>query len=254
MNDHRVVFIIAHKYYRTFQSFIKYYVDNIQKFYGDRAYIIIVDNQSKYIQDIIDIFQNYERVTILLNTLPCKFEQGAYNVGINFILENNLFHLFDYYVFTQDTFILKNKFDFHLLEEKNTVACSINLYKMPVIDYLEQPYVMDYLEKLEMVDSIGNFDICFCNSFVLHKSMIHRFLLLTKDFVITEKKQQEATERYLGAILFHLNNEVMESIDGYANDYNVLGYHPHKWNPMERETYRNFMKHTQFKGEHTMDS
>lgn len=254
MFEHRIAFIIAHKYYRTYQTFIKYYVDNIQNFYGNRAYIVIVDNQSNYIEDITKMFENYERLTILINTSECKFEQGAYTIGINYILENNLFHLFDYYVCTQDTFILKNKFDFNILAAKCTTACPINLYHMPITDYMEQPYVMEYIEKLDMVDYIGQFDICFCNSFILHKSRIHRFLLLTKDFVITTKEQHQATERYFGVILYHLNNGITESIDGYANDYNILGYHPHTWNPMERDTFRYFMKHTQFKGEHTIDS
>jgi hypothetical protein len=253
MKEHRIVFIIAHKYYRTYKSYIKYYVDNIQKFYGDRVYIVIVDNQSKYLDDIIKIFENYERVTILINTSECKFEQGAYNIGIKYILENNLFEIFDYYVCTQDTFILKNHFDFNILEDKNSLACPINLYHMPIRDYIEQPYVMEYLEKLDMVDTIGEFDICFCNSFILHKSQIHKFLNLTKDFIITKKIQQEASERYFGAILYHLNNSLSDSIDGFANDYNILGYHPHKWDPIERETFRYFMKHTQFKSEYSFD-
>ena len=255
MYQPRIVFIIAHRYYRTYKSFIKYYVDNIQKFYGDRAYIVIVDNQSKHLEDIIKIFEFYQRVTILVNSSPCKFEQGAYNIGIRYILENKLFGVFDYYVCTQDTFILKNKLDFtDIFEKQNIVACPINLYHMPVLDYIEQPYVLEYLQQINMQDDIGNFDICFCNSFILHKSRIDRFLLLTKDFVITEKKQQEACERYFGALLYHLNNDISASIDGFANDYNILGYHPHKWDPMERETYRYFMKHTQFKSEFTIDN
>lgn len=253
MIEPKIVFIIAHRYYRTYTSFIKKYVDNIQSFYGDRSYIVIVDNLSKHLDDVVKMFENYERLTILVNTSECKFEQGAYNIGINFVLKNNLFEFFDYYVCTQDTFVLKNKFDFNILANKNTTACAINLYHMPITDYLEQPYVMEYLEKLEFDHELGNFEICFCNSFILHRSRVHRFLLMTKDIVITTKTQQEACERYLGGMMYHLNGGIVDSVDGFANDYNVLGYHPHKWNPNDHETYRYFMKHTQFKGEYTKD-
>ena len=122
-----ICFVISHKYYRTYPSFIKLYVDNIQKFY-DNSLILICDNNSKYICDIKDIFKDYTNVIIIDNNTECKFEIGAYNCGINYIINNNILEKYEYYVFTQDNFIIKNKYDFNNLINNNVTACTINSY------------------------------------------------------------------------------------------------------------------------------
>ena len=47
----KLCFIISHKYYKSYKSFIKYYVDNIKKFYPN-SFILIVDNNSENLEDI----------------------------------------------------------------------------------------------------------------------------------------------------------------------------------------------------------
>ena len=110
--NHKVVFIISHKYYREFPpSYIKYYVDNIQKFYPNACTIIVDNNSNNLEEDIIIQFKDYKNLVILINNSECKYELGSYKVGIQYMIEKNFYNL-DYCVFTQDSFVLKNYFDF----------------------------------------------------------------------------------------------------------------------------------------------
>jgi hypothetical protein len=88
-NIDKVFFIISAKYYRNYKCYLKFYVDDIQKFYKN-FYTLIVDNNSKYINDIILLFQEYNNLKIIINNSDCKFEIVAYNEGIRYILNNNL--------------------------------------------------------------------------------------------------------------------------------------------------------------------
>ena len=56
MDNYKVCFIIALKYIRGYVSFIDYYVDNIKLFYPN-SLIVIVDNNSKYIEDVYEKLQ-----------------------------------------------------------------------------------------------------------------------------------------------------------------------------------------------------
>jgi len=78
-DNYKVCFIISHKYYRNYESYIQYYVDNIQKFYPE-SLCIIVDNNSTHIDDIINKLNTYNNVIILSNVSLCKFEIGAYKL------------------------------------------------------------------------------------------------------------------------------------------------------------------------------
>ena len=76
MDKNKVIFIIAHKYFRGYESYIEYYINNIKKFY-EKSLIIVVDNNSNYKDDIFDKLKIYDNVVLLDNDIKCKFEIGA---------------------------------------------------------------------------------------------------------------------------------------------------------------------------------
>jgi hypothetical protein len=222
MNNYKVAFIISHRYYRSYQSYIKYYVDNIKHYYND-SLIIIVDNNSKYICDIMEIFKDYNNVIILNNDTECKFEIGAYKVGINYILSNNLLENYNYFTFTQDNFILKNKYDFNHLILNNITACALNTFNKHKEEYYN-PVTHDILTKINLQDRIDELTLCWCSSFILNNSKIIDFLNIVKDIIITQRWQSCCSERYLSGILYYLNNYRMISIDGDIETREILKY------------------------------
>ena len=219
MQEYKICFIISHRYYRNYQSYLKYYIDNINTFY-ENSLILVVDNNSKYLNDISSLFADYKNVMFLINETICKFEIGAYKVGIRFIYENNLINNYDYYIFTQDNFILKNKFDFNTLTANNTTACALNTYTRGKHEYYYDT-TQRVLAKLNLQNSIDKLTLCWCNSFVLHKSMIFMFFEIVKDIIITVRRDSCCSERYLSGILYYLNNNVMTSIDGDIEIHNL---------------------------------
>lgn len=212
-DNYKVCFIIALKYYRNYETYIKYYLDNIQKYY-ENSFVIIVDNNSKYIQDIHEMFKTYKNLTIITNDDACKFEIGAYKVGINYLISNNL--TCDYCIFTQDTFILKNKYNFNNLKNSNTLACTINSYHNSRFDicYYTTEISRKVLSSLNLQNSIDKLSLCYSNSFVLHHSKIMDFYNIVKDLIITVRHDSILGERFLSGILYHLNNHIITDIDG----------------------------------------
>ena len=101
--DISLCFIISCKVYKNYKSHLLFYVNNIKAFYPE-AIILLVDNNSLYGKEFYKQFQDIKNVICLENTNESKFEVGAYNFGIEYIINNNLH--FDYYVFTQDTMVL----------------------------------------------------------------------------------------------------------------------------------------------------
>ena len=101
-----ICFIIAHKYVRGYPSYVKHYINNVKAAYGDEALVIITDNNSEHKDDIFDQLKDLEGVILLDNNIESKFELGGYQVGLQYVLDNNLTDKYEYYVFTQDTFIL----------------------------------------------------------------------------------------------------------------------------------------------------
>ena len=85
--DYKIVFIIAHRYTRGYESYLKYYINNILSFYKNPL-IIAVDNNSKHKDDIFDDIKNIDNVILLDNYIKCKFELGAYQVGFRYLLDN----------------------------------------------------------------------------------------------------------------------------------------------------------------------
>lgn len=249
-----ICFIISHRYYRTYPSYIQYYVDNIQKYY-ENALTIIVDNNSSHLDDIREKLADYKNVIILVNDTECKFELGAYNEGIRYLINHNIYNDYSYVVFSQDTFVLKNKFDFREFTQKKTTAgvfigseCGqdfeygLNLH--PTTQYFWNKLEMDkYYPFL-------NKGFCWCCSFFLHSSKIGEFLNLTQHIVIKVRNDSCALERYLWMIMYRLNNNKLENIDGLLEHIH-LKYDCHRVNIINDSVSCYFVKHTQQKTETT---
>lgn len=255
-DNYKLCFIIALKYYRNYETYIKYYVDNIKKYYED-SFTIIVDNNSKYIENVYEMFKDYKDLIITTNNTECKFELGAYKVGINYLISNNLTEHYNYYIFTQDTFILKNRYDFNILTEKNVLATTISQHILTrnddsnflYHDYITRPFVMSILKRLNIENKINNFRLCWGNSFVLHNSKIKDFLDITRDIVVLTKAEACDCERYFSGILYVLNNNKNFKINNYNEDEVFLLWNI---NPINYETNHYFLKKITNKTEMTV--
>lgn len=232
MDNYRVCFIIANKYIKNYVSFIDYYVSNIQKFYKD-SLIIIVDNNSENLEDITNRLKPYENdnLVFLTNNTDCKFELGGYKLGINYLLEHGLVDKYTYYIFTQDTYVLTNKYDFNQLLENNTLACPIKLHNADTFNRhygsFFTPIVTHVLKKTNLEHRIQELRLCWANSFILHTSTIEIFQSFVSDITVKSKDQSQETERFLGAIIFILNNNKNTSIEEIYTEEEI---HPHLWN------------------------
>lgn len=220
-----ICFIISCKYYRNYESYIEHYIENIQKFYKN-SFTIIVDNNSKYVDDIKMKIEKYKNVILLDNDTECKFEIGAYKVGIRYLIDNDLVGKYDFYVFSQDTYVIKNKYDFSNLIEKNVTAAAFHAVKyinsvtmkgqFPLfMDPLSKNIIdrLDFNPENREKDILTIFRLCSCNSFVLHYSKIIDFLEIVKDVVITTRYESTCCERFLSPVLYRLNNNIISEID-----------------------------------------
>ena len=222
MGKVKVCFVIASKYIRGYPTYIKTYVDNINTFYKD-SFTLIVDNNSLYFEE--DIHFDYTNVKVVTNTSECKFELGAYKFGINYLLENNIVNSYQYFVFTQDTFVLTNYYDFNNLLENNVMAC-------PLVGSSEGYFIADHtsgmshytghkdydliknvISKLNLTESANKLSFCFASSFVLNNSKLIHLLELTKGIKTECKMHSESSERFLAGILYVLNNNKNDSIE-----------------------------------------
>jgi hypothetical protein len=245
----KITFIIAHKYFRGYPSYLKHYVENILKFYGDDALIIIVDNNSLYKEDIFNTIDTHENIIFLDNDIECKFELGAYQVGINYILKNDLLDKYDYYVFTQDNFIIKNKYDFNNLAENNITALPINSFHADG----ECRDICDLvLNRLGLNNNLDKITFCWCSSFIISKSKINQLYDYLKQIIITVRWESCASERYLARILWELNDYKNNDIDGSIRDLKLRHYDCWAVNPYDNTTSY-FVKRVQQKTEKTKD-
>ena len=146
----KVVFIIAHKYFRGYTSYLKYYIDNILNFY-EKSLILVVDNNSEFKEDILSTIEVKDNIVFLNNEIDCKFELGAYKVGFNYLIETNKLSEFDYVFCTQDNYIIKKKYKFNILKNNNNKAASIiNLQN----DYQKNDVALPILKKLGMTNKL----------------------------------------------------------------------------------------------------
>jgi hypothetical protein len=257
-NINKPVFIIAHKYYRGYDSYCEYYVQTIQKFY-EESLIIIVDNNSTHKEDIFEKLRQYENVILLDNNIECKFEIGAYQIGLKYLIDNSLTNDYSYVVLTQDTFILKNKLDFNTLHNQNVKACTINSYFQ---DGAMQDISNEVLSKLKLLNNLDKCTFCWCCSFIISTSNVNKLYDYFKQIVITNRTQSCAAERYLARILWELNDHQNYDIDG---DIRYLGdvwnhvpnpdpkYDCHSVNPFDDNIKTFFVKRAQQKTELTVE-
>lgn len=218
----KICFVIANKYIRGYNSYMKTYLYNINTFYKD-SFILIVDNNSNFFKE--DIHIDYENVKVITNTSDSKFELGAYNFGISYLLENNIVNNYDYYVFTQDTFILTKYYDFTELLKNNVMAspivgsregCFLHDHTNGIPHHRghkDYYLIRDVISKLNLIDSADKLTFCLSNSFILNKSKLFDFLELTKNIKIENKMHSESSERFLAGVLYVLNNNMSASIE-----------------------------------------
>jgi hypothetical protein len=243
-ND-RLVFIITHKYFRQYENYLKYYIDNITKFYPN-ALIIVVDNNSPYKDENFSRIEKRDNIILLDNNIECKFEYGGYQVGIKYLLDNNLLTNFDYIICAQDTFVLKNRYDFNNLKRDNVLACPLNSFHQ---DQHYAPEREAMLNHLGINNNMDKVTFCWCNSFIVATSkaeyLYNRFLTR---MVLTASVHREYTERYFARVLWELNDYRNYDIDG---DIMNLPYDCHSVDIPNATVTTYFAKRAQQKNEHT---
>jgi len=247
-DNYRLVFIIAHKYFRGYESYLKHYIDNIFSFYADPL-ILIVDNNSLYKEEVYNTIEKNDNIIFLDNDTESKFELGAYQVGINYLIDNNILSNYDYVVCTQDNFVIKNKLNFNQLIENNILACPINSYH-PDGDC--QNIVQDVLSKLNLYNNLDKITFCWCVSFIVHTKKIIQLHAYFKNIVITRRDQSCASERFMARILWELNDYRNHDIDG--NISSLKDRHYDCWTvDVYAKASSFFVKRVQQKNENTRD-
>lgn len=242
-------FIIAHKYFRGYESYLKYYIENIQKHYPD-ALTVVVDNNSKYSDDVFRPVRDKDNLILLENDIESKFELGAYQVGIRYVLENNLLDEYDYFVMTQDNFVLKNKYDFNILKDSNRTATPINSF---YADGECAAVVNHVMGNLQMNDNWDKVNFCWCSSFIVAKEKLKQLQSYLEKIVVRHRWESAAGERYLARLLWELNDrEDCGDIDGSAADLAVRHYDTWTVNIHDDATSY-FVKKVQQKTENTVD-
>ena len=249
MSNNKVCFIIAHKYFRGYESYLKYYIENIQRHYPE-ALTIVVDNNSQFTEDVFSHVRHLDRVVLLDNDIESKFELGAYQVGMRYIIAKGLIDRFSYYVCTQDNFVLKNKYDFGTLVDNNTYALPINsMYA----DGACRDVCDSVLNRLGMNDHWDKVNFCWCSSFIVAGCKLEQMYGWLQQIVQKVRWESEGAERYLARLLWELNERRdCGDIDGTAADLHVRHYDT--WNvDIHADSTSYFVKKVQQKNEHTVD-
>jgi hypothetical protein len=219
--NYKTCFMIALYYKRENVSYIKIYVDNIQRLYKN-SFIVIVSNESSNIVDIYDTFKNYSNIIIIENTSNSKYELGAFIFGIKWIIDNNKTNDFNFYIFTQDNLILTNKYDFNILINNNIYACPICEFHQNVLfDETGNVYLdkerRQILEPLGLYNCLDKITLCWGCCFITNNEVIPHLFNYIKDIVLTSKIDSEASERYMARILYELNEHRNFNIDGWIS-------------------------------------
>ena len=190
-----IAFVIAHKYYAYYPSFLDMYICNIKKHYD--CDVFVVDNQSADITTLLPLFT--DKVHLMVNDSENKFELGAYRYALDRIGR------YEHIVFTQDTFILRNKFSIH------SIGKAATLVSFPW-DNGHRHIYEQVLLRINLNNQYDECKGCWCNSFVLSDSVREDFMRLTDWPIIRTRRESEACERYLGRILLELGSS--HPIDG----------------------------------------
>jgi len=247
VND-KIVFIIAHKYIRGHATYLKYYTDNIKKYYP-HALTIVVDNNSNHVDEIFQTLEQSDRLVLLTNNIDCKFEIGAYRVGMRYLIDNNILDDYKYIACTQDTFVLKNKYDFNILNTQNTTACTINSFHQ---DGLFQHASNAILAQLGLDNNLDKITFCWCNSFIIATTKVHQLMGYFEQLTIQRSVEREVSERYLARILWELNDYTNTDIDGNISNLDQH-YNCHTVDIVNATTPTYFVKRAHQRTENTPD-
>jgi hypothetical protein len=131
----------------------------------------------------------------LENTSESKFELGAYKFATEYIKNNNI--KVDYYVCTQDTFVLVNKYDFNTLIKNNVKAAALEHFYFRLAFNLH----INVLSKLNLYDPREKFLCCWCSSWCCDHDSLLKIYDLLYNIVPTTREHSTQTERYMGKIL-----------------------------------------------------
>lgn len=244
--------MIVTKYYRNYRSYIELYINNIQKLYQDDADILLVDNNSKYIDDINLLILKYNNVSLINNISNSKYEIGAYRYGIQYL--DDKIKKYDYIIFTQDTFIINNKYDFNILKLNDTLACTIvSDIKRPEERWTYHHKGQTILNSANLNNNIDKISFCFSNSFILHNNVINDFMKYTNSFILNSKDDSGLSEDFLARVLYELNNHKNFDIDGLYNYNNKNINEGELRNDYNDINEYYFMKILQRKTENTID-
>ena len=160
---------------------------------------------------------------------------------------------FDFFIFSQDTFVANKPYDFNSLKDRKITAASFN-HLSGWCDFKDDPIVKRVLSKIDLFDAYDgiNFNLCWCNSFVLHWSRIVDFYELVRPEKITERWGGSVqSERYLAGILYLLNDFSYYSICGDAITPSILGYDCWNVDLLNNNLPHSFVKQVQQKTENT---
>jgi len=249
-DPNKVCFIISHKYFRGYTSYIKYYADNIKKLYPD-SLTIIVDNNSVYKDDVLKELEGLEGVIILDNDIDSKFEIGAYTVGLNYLITNHLHDQYSHIVCSQDNFVLKNRYDFETMVKDNCYARPINSM---FADGECRNIVIPVMNMLGLNDNWDKVNFCWCSSFAINSEKASQLFEYFNKIRVTCRWESCAGERYLARILWELNeHKDCGDIDGSCSDLAVRHYDTWNVNVFAPSTSF-FVKQVQQKNERTVDS
>ena len=202
----KLCFILGCKVNINYESYIPFYVENIQRYYPT-ADIILVDNNSSY-KEFFDQFKDNKQITVLENTSEQKFPLGAFNFAARYIYEKSL--VYDYCICTQDTFVLLNKFDFQILRDNNVEACP--LAHILSVDGVPEHY--DVLKSIGLYIPNDSYGGAWCTSWVCTSTALKKIYDYTHKIKVTTNWDSQVCERYMGKVLKHLNNNRDFSIEG----------------------------------------
>jgi len=168
---------------------------------------------------------------------------------MRYLIDNNILDDYKYIVCTQDTFVLKNKYDFNILNKQNTTACTINSFHQ---DGLFEQASTAILESLGLNNNLDKITFCWCNSFIVATVKVHQLLGYLEQLTIQRSVEREVSERYLARILWELNNYINVDIDGNISNLDQY-YNCHTVDIVNSTTPTYFVKRAHQRTENTTD-
>jgi hypothetical protein len=168
-----------------------------------------------HLKDIEIVLYNYKNIVILTNTSDSKFETGAHSFGLKWLIENDK-NNYDYYVFTQDNFIIENKYDFNKLKYFNIQACSI-VEHQEHFAWIYNNKKKTILNNYNITGEYGHNNICWACSFIIDKNKLCKLYNYIKYASLKEKTDSCIYERILGFIIRELE-PIKFIVDGFLTE------------------------------------